>query len=170
MERRPDPAFDFNEPLLLRVLTESPARIERGGEDPQSARRPSARDWLNLPSLSAIVQSDCGGLVRPHGYPVIVSMAFLSPGRHAGEGGDVAAIIQEALAFRCSRARENIDTSDASAKEGLLPAADLSLPADSATNSLPLDIRMTSLVSDGIDPLLIDVLVDRYLQASAAPA
>ncbi|MDP0502010.1 MAG: CbiX/SirB N-terminal domain-containing protein [Verrucomicrobiota bacterium JB022] len=58
MERREGPEYDFNEPLLARLL-----------------RQPGFHDG-----------------------PVIVSLLFLSPGRHAGEGGDVATICAEAQA------------------------------------------------------------------------
>jgi sirohydrochlorin ferrochelatase len=56
MERREGTAYDFNEPLLERLL-------DRSG-------------W------------DCGD--------VVVSMMFLSPGRHAGPGGDVDRICKSA--------------------------------------------------------------------------
>ncbi|KAF0094059.1 MAG: cobalamin (vitamin B12) biosynthesis CbiX protein [Puniceicoccaceae bacterium 5H] len=56
MERREGPEYDFNEPLLERLL-----------------RQPGFHD-----------------------SPLIVSLLFLSPGRHAGEGGDVATICAEA--------------------------------------------------------------------------
>ncbi|MGF1450795.1 MAG: cobalamin biosynthesis protein CbiX, partial [Opitutales bacterium] len=59
MERRDGPEYDFNEPLLVRVL-----------------RRPPF----------------CDG-------QTIVSMMFLNPGRHAGPGGDVATICEEARNF-----------------------------------------------------------------------
>jgi sirohydrochlorin ferrochelatase len=55
MERRESAEYDFNEPLLERLLGQR--RFEK---------------------------------------EVIVSMLFLQPGRHAGEGGDVAEICQEA--------------------------------------------------------------------------
>jgi sirohydrochlorin ferrochelatase len=57
MERRDGAEFDFNDPLLARLV---------------GARPPF----------------DAGD--------VIVAMAFLQPGRHAGEGGDVAQILDEA--------------------------------------------------------------------------
>lgn len=56
MERRDDPAYDFNEPLLERALAAPPY--------------------------------DAGD--------VILAMAFALPGRHAGEGGDVAQIVERA--------------------------------------------------------------------------
>ena len=58
MERRPDPRYDFNEPLLESLLGTPPF--------------------------------DSGD--------VIVAMAFLSPGRHAGAGGDIDAILADARA------------------------------------------------------------------------
>ena len=58
MERRDDPAYDFNEPLLERALAAPPY---------------NAGD-------------------------VILAMAFVLPGRHAGEGGDVAPIVARAPA------------------------------------------------------------------------
>ena len=58
MERREGSQYDFNEPLLEKLL-----------------RRPLWRDG-----------------------PVVVSMLFLQPGRHAGEGGDVATICARAEA------------------------------------------------------------------------
>ena len=57
MERRDDPAYDFNEPLLERCLGAPP--------------------------------HDSGD--------VVVAMAFLMPGRHAGDGGDVAQIVDAAV-------------------------------------------------------------------------
>lgn len=59
MERRDGPEYDFNEPLLSRVLRQPP--FAEG--------------------------------------PVVVSMMFLNPGRHAGVGGDVASICDEARTF-----------------------------------------------------------------------
>jgi len=56
MERRDDPAYDFNEPLLERALAAPP--YDEGD--------------------------------------VVLAMAFLLPGRHAGEGGDVAQIVEAA--------------------------------------------------------------------------
>lgn len=58
MERRPGPEFDFNEPLLERLL-------------------------------------------RSEGYNdgnVVIGMVFISPGKHAGDGGDVAEICRAAEA------------------------------------------------------------------------
>eukprot|EP00514_Thraustochytrium_sp_LLF1b_P000889 CAMPEP_0184520120 /NCGR_PEP_ID=MMETSP0198_2-20121128/6995_1 /TAXON_ID=1112570 /ORGANISM="Thraustochytrium sp., Strain LLF1b" /LENGTH=740 /DNA_ID=CAMNT_0026910691 /DNA_START=63 /DNA_END=2285 /DNA_ORIENTATION=+ len=55
MERRPGPAYDFNEPLLENVF-----------------------------NLGGLESGD-----------VIVAMAFLAPGRHAGEGGDIAEILED---------------------------------------------------------------------------
>ena len=59
MERRDGPEYDFNEPLLGRVLRTPPF---------------------------------CDGRV-------VVSMMFLNPGRHAGPGGDVAKICDEAQQY-----------------------------------------------------------------------
>ena len=56
MERRDDPRYDFNEPLLERALAAPPYN---SGD-------------------------------------VILAMAFALPGRHAGEGGDVAQIVERA--------------------------------------------------------------------------
>ena len=56
MERRDDPRYDFNEPLLERALASAPFN-----------------------------EGD-----------VILAMAFALPGRHAGEGGDVAQIVERA--------------------------------------------------------------------------
>ncbi|EDQ90088.1 uncharacterized protein MONBRDRAFT_31996 [Monosiga brevicollis MX1] len=58
MERRPDPEYDFNEPLLE-----------------------------SLPQR---------GLLPP-GHALVVAYAFLSPGRHAGKGGDIDQIIKAML-------------------------------------------------------------------------
>lgn len=58
MERRPEPEYAFNEPLLETVL----------------------RD----PAVKSV--------------PVVLSYLFLQPGRHAGAGGDIAAIVEEARA------------------------------------------------------------------------
>ena len=60
MERRPEPAFDFNDPTLEALL----AGIRSSG--------------------------------RPAN--VIVAMLFITPGKHAEPGGDVACIIDRALA------------------------------------------------------------------------
>ena len=57
MERREGPEYDFNEPLLERLLRQS--------------------EWKE--------------------GTVVVSMLFLSPGRHAGPGGDVDQICQDAM-------------------------------------------------------------------------
>lgn len=56
MERRADPAYDFNEPLLERVFDQNLV-LQRGD--------------------------------------VVVALMFLSPGRHAGPGGDIAQILHE---------------------------------------------------------------------------
>jgi len=56
MERRPGPEYDFNEPLLEKVL-----------------RAPGFRRG-----------------------PVVIALLFLSPGRHAGEDGDIAEICSQA--------------------------------------------------------------------------
>lgn len=58
MERRPEPEYDFNEPLLERALPALP----EGCTD------------------------------------VVVSLLFVSPGRHAGPGGDIATICEAAMA------------------------------------------------------------------------
>lgn len=58
MERRDEPAYDFNEPLLERALAMAP--YDEGD--------------------------------------VVLAMAFLLPGRHAGAGGDVAQIVERAQA------------------------------------------------------------------------
>ncbi|MEZ5277396.1 MAG: CbiX/SirB N-terminal domain-containing protein [Opitutaceae bacterium] len=60
MERREDPEFAFNEPLLETALMET----------------------------------------GRNGRPVIVSLLFLSPGRHAGPDGDITRICREARAAR----------------------------------------------------------------------
>jgi sirohydrochlorin ferrochelatase len=65
MERRPDPAYDFNEPTLEHLL-------------------------------------------RAPGYSsgtVVVAMLFISPGKHAGAGGDVATIIAAAEAEAAAEGR-----------------------------------------------------------------
>ncbi len=56
MERRPEPEFDFNEPLLERALV----------------------------------------LAAKEAVPVIIALLFVSPGRHAGPGGDIEQICQQA--------------------------------------------------------------------------
>ena len=58
MERRPEPAYDFNEPMLGALLA-SPLFADRD---------------------------------------TVVALLFLSPGRHAGPGGDIAAIVDDARA------------------------------------------------------------------------
>lgn len=58
MERRKGEAYDFNEPLLEKILFQDPFRMG----------------------------------------PTIVSQLFLSPGRHAGPGGDIATICRKAEA------------------------------------------------------------------------
>jgi sirohydrochlorin ferrochelatase len=60
MERRPEPAFAFTEPLLADLL-----RSENFGSG-----------------------------------EVVVALQFLSPGRHAGPGGDIAEICAEAMRAR----------------------------------------------------------------------
>jgi len=60
MERRPEPEYDFNEPLLERALPALP----EGCTD------------------------------------VVVSLLFVSPGRHAGPGGDIATICEAARVAR----------------------------------------------------------------------
>lgn len=58
MERREGAEYDFNEPLLERVLDN-------------------------------VEHDDCTN--------VVISLLFLSPGRHAGEGGDIAEICEDAI-------------------------------------------------------------------------
>ena len=60
MERRPEPEYDFNEPLLERALRALP----EGAQD------------------------------------LVLAMLFISPGRHAGPGGDVVQICEAACAER----------------------------------------------------------------------
>jgi sirohydrochlorin ferrochelatase len=60
MERRPEPEYDFNEPLLERALR-------------------------------ALPEGRC---------EVVLAMLFVSPGRHAGPGGDIVQICEAACAER----------------------------------------------------------------------
>ena len=101
MERRDDPAYDFNEPLLERALAAPPYNE---GE-------------------------------------VVLAMAFLLPGRHAGEGGDVAQIVEQA-------------------RQAAVSAGTLSDDASLRVHATPL-LGGTSLV--------LDVLADRVRDADARP-
>ena len=104
MERRDEPAYDFNEPLLERALARPPYD---GGD-------------------------------------VVLAMAFLLPGRHAGEGGDVAQIVE--------RAQE-----EAAAEGG---------GAEGARE--PLRVHTTPLL--GGHSLVLDVLAERVRQAEGGEA
>ena len=96
MERRDGAAYNFNEPLLERALSEPP--FDRGD--------------------------------------VILAMAFVLPGRHAGEGGDVAQIAQRAMDEAAAR-----------------PAPDCERV------SPPLRVHTTPLLA--AQPLVLDVLAER---------
>merc|ERR1711871_1772552 len=56
-------------------------------------RRPGEKYAFADPLLESVLQENIEGCGTGD---VIVAMAFLSPGRHAGPGGDVADIIEEA--------------------------------------------------------------------------
>lgn len=70
MERRPEPAFDFNEPLLEKLLRTGPPEFTSG--------------------------------------PVVVALLFISPGKHAGEGGDIATIIADAQRDAAARGQPGL--------------------------------------------------------------
>lgn len=70
------------------VLAVEPAPMER----PASLARDSAAD-------DPLLEERLAGLAEPNAE-VVVAMAFVSPGRHAGVAGDVATILQEARRAR----------------------------------------------------------------------
>jgi sirohydrochlorin ferrochelatase len=63
-------------------------------------RRDGAEYDFNGPLLAeALGGKDVGaGASGPRARPVVLAMQFISPGRHAGEGGDIAEIVAEAQA------------------------------------------------------------------------
>ena len=93
MERRPDPEYDFNEPILDKIAS------------------------------TKLADSDV----------LLIAMLFLLPGRHAGPGGDVATILDEAFG---NNSENNEDS--------------ISLPK----------IHFTALLHESSD-LLVDILTDR---------
>ena len=74
MERRPGPAYAFADPLLENAL--------RDRFDTFAAAKATAPDTEERSHLL-----------------VVVALLFLSPGRHAGPGGDIATILEDA---KCS--------------------------------------------------------------------
>ena len=64
-------------------------------------RRAGAEYDFNEPTLAALLRSPCVAAARV----VVVALLFISPGRHAGPGGDVATIIAEAQAERAAAGR-----------------------------------------------------------------
>ena len=128
MERRLGAAYDFNEPTLAGLL----AGTARGVAPFSVADRADGTDSL-LPG------GEGGHAPSPFSSGrVVVAMMFVSPGKHAGPGGDVATIVDEAVATAAARA-------------GGHP---------------PLAVSMSPLL--GEHPLIVELLVDRLAEGVTA--
>lgn len=93
MERRSGAQYDFNGDLLEDCLT----RIaEKPAADALVAHAPAVDSRTKEGSATAVHEPMSGTPTR-----VVLAMQFISPGRHAGAGGDIAEIAQAA----CDRYR-----------------------------------------------------------------
>lgn len=93
MERRPGPAYAFNDPLLEVLLRRPPYSGVGGEEGGGGAVSVASAAWAggDTPGTPPTI-------LAPPVVEVVVAMMFLSPGKHAGAGGDVASILAAARA------------------------------------------------------------------------